>query len=811
MILQKILLNPFAGIKNRSIEFDKGLNVILGPNEAGKSTVFNALLSVLFTPAKLNKRSFDTDMKSFIPLGGDTAGVELEIIHNGKLFTLIKTWGETIEAVLKLEGGEILTGEDAIEEKLARMLPAGEGTFKSVLLTRQSGLSQTLTDLRDDYPETIQNMGDILRRSLLETDGVPLDKLRELIEERYNEKFSRWDRDEAYPENGRGIHNPYQKELGLISQAFYKKEQVKLDLEEALRYESELDGKNKQVHKAADEIEKFRIYVEKNKSIITDARESRGLTSELKLLNKELSECKKALKEWPVLESDLEKSKKELPDLSQNIKELIEEENTAKLLEKNKELRDKFERVKKLKAALDKKKEKMDSTPVLNEDELDKIIAANQDVEKINAGLMAGELALKFTAKKETSINVQQDFSNKKQQKLNKDQVIQLKASRRITMSHPDWEMEIESSSSGFKKIEESLNNANTKLKNLLDKKKVTSLTEAKKLHKVYADIKNDFQNAQKNIKTELDKDSFEKLELEIKKLGNIKCERPLVDVAKERVMGEVKKKELNENITQITRKIDDYVNAYETLDQLMEEELAGITGRKKQLEKKLNKLKPLPDNISDLDAFVEEFKKAEKDLEDNREYKNDLLREISGIISMMPESTAEELLVDLRDKETAFKLQLGRGEAINRIRELSEEMMDQMDSSTYEGLEKKLASYISLITEKRYKSVNVENGLPGDIIRDNGTVLTYNLLSDGTRDVVALALRLCMGEFFLGDAPGFLAMDDPLVDLDPVRREKAVEVLQKFASQRQLLFFTCHPEHAKMLGGNVIEIGARV
>ena len=67
------------------------------------------------------------------------------------------------------------------------------------------------------------------------------------------------------------------------------------------------------------------------------------------------------------------------------------------------------------------------------------------------------------------------------------------------------------------------------------------------------------------------------------------------------------------------------------------------------------------------------------------------------------------------------------------------------------------------------------------------------------------------MAEFFLGDAPGFLAMDDPLVDLDPVRREKAVEVLQKFASQRQLLFFTCHPEHAKMLGGNVIEIGARV
>jgi hypothetical protein len=123
--------------------------------------------------------------------------------------------------------------------------------------------------------------------------------------------------------------------------------------------------------------------------------------------------------------------------------------------------------------------------------------------------------------------------------------------------------------------------------------------------------------------------------------------------------------------------------------------------------------------------------------------------------------------------------------------------------------------------------------------------VLRYELLSAGTRDLFALALRLAMAELYLdqgsggggtpqgtavaedtappknappagepvlageparaeGAAPsgsgGFLVMDDPLVDLDPDRQEAAAAVLGRFASRRQLLLFTCHPAHAALL-----------
>ena len=70
------------------------------------------------------------------------------------------------------------------------------------------------------------------------------------------------------------------------------------------------------------------------------------------------------------------------------------------------------------------------------------------------------------------------------------------------------------------------------------------------------------------------------------------------------------------------------------------------------------------------------------------------------------------------------------------------------------------------------------------------------------------LALRLSMASYFLGDADGFLLLDDPLVDMDPGRQKAAAETLKAFAARRQLIVFTCHPRVADLLGGNLVNLG---
>ena len=47
MIVTRLRVHPFGFFSDREIGFAPGLNVVLGPNEAGKSTIFSAIRSSL--------------------------------------------------------------------------------------------------------------------------------------------------------------------------------------------------------------------------------------------------------------------------------------------------------------------------------------------------------------------------------------------------------------------------------------------------------------------------------------------------------------------------------------------------------------------------------------------------------------------------------------------------------------------------------------------------------------------------------------------------------------------------------------------
>ena len=57
MIINKINIIAFAGLKNKVIEFNEGINLIYGENEKGKSTIQNFIRVWLY--GMNNKRSKD--------------------------------------------------------------------------------------------------------------------------------------------------------------------------------------------------------------------------------------------------------------------------------------------------------------------------------------------------------------------------------------------------------------------------------------------------------------------------------------------------------------------------------------------------------------------------------------------------------------------------------------------------------------------------------------------------------------------------------------------------------------------------------
>ena len=77
---------------------------------------------------------------------------------------------------------------------------------------------------------------------------------------------------------------------------------------------------------------------------------------------------------------------------------------------------------------------------------------------------------------------------------------------------------------------------------------------------------------------------------------------------------------------------------------------------------------------------------------------------------------------------------------------------------------------------------------------------LDTTLLSQGTLGSLALATRLALPELYLIGMDGVFLLDDPFTDMDTSRRAAAVPASGAFSEKHQVLFFTCHPEHARDL-----------
>jgi exonuclease SbcC len=214
-----------------------------------------------------------------------------------------------------------------------------------------------------------------------------------------------------------------------------------------------------------------------------------------------------------------------------------------------------------------------------------------------------------------------------------------------------------------------------------------------------------------------------------------------------------------------------------------------------------------LPDGFDDYKSFYDYIDR----LNDNdRELQEEIsiLREQKIITeNQKPDQSSEELNVQLGESEQYFKRILLDGKAIAHIKERANDLLGKMDTKTYEGFQKKFVKYFIHMSGKSFGRVEMEQDLPEKLIKDDGSELTYNLLSFGTKDTFSLALRLTMAEYFLQDKSGFIILDDPLVDMDPDRQALAAEQIRKFAKNKQVIFLSCHPQTAKMLNGKCIEM----
>lgn len=161
----------FAGTTVRLDGLGDGLNLVTAPNEAGKSTVFEALQSLLFVPY----RSGGAEARSLRPYAGGAPEVAAEVELAGTSYRITKRWLQRPSArVAELPSGRILAQDDEAERWIADRI-AGDGPAE--LLWVRQGMLALEPEGRTPSEKAEQERLTRIRRDLLSSVARELDAI----------------------------------------------------------------------------------------------------------------------------------------------------------------------------------------------------------------------------------------------------------------------------------------------------------------------------------------------------------------------------------------------------------------------------------------------------------------------------------------------------------------------------------------------------------------------------------------------------------------------------------------------------------
>ncbi|WP_418222836.1 AAA family ATPase [Clostridium isatidis] len=179
MIIDKVNIIAFAGIKNKVIDFKEGINLIYGENEKGKSTIQNFIRVWLYgMNSKRSKDIKNNDRLRFMPVDGDTIRGELYLNHNNRRYVIIRTFGKTKkEDLSQIIDAE--TGEEILDipknDPGKYFLNVNSATFNKTLFISQLGVAIS----KDKEEEIIDKAANLLDS---EEENISVQKAFEKLE-----------------------------------------------------------------------------------------------------------------------------------------------------------------------------------------------------------------------------------------------------------------------------------------------------------------------------------------------------------------------------------------------------------------------------------------------------------------------------------------------------------------------------------------------------------------------------------------------------------------------------------------------------
>jgi len=797
MYIKQFASSQFAGLKNVSLDFNNGLNVIVGANEAGKSTIVNAIYSVLFANSTLKKsRSDDKEfLAQYMPHpSGDFIDGTVHFYIKDQEYLLHKKWGNKGSISLKKPDGSIITIENDIEGFMKTIFELGPRTYQNIVFARQSQLKEVLDKLRE--METIESVSSLLRKAVMNLDGVSIEQLRMNIDEELEDLLKRWDYDNGRPQDSK----IYKTGLGRVLSIYYHKEKVKQEMNRVFNIEQELHQISVELHNCENRNKIINMELKSLEPREEDIIKRIEIEPRVNALIKQSGDLKAISMKWPLFENDLKTQQEELNKLAKQKEQLINEENAYKSQREREALAKIVKTVDENNILIKGLNEKITNLPIVLEEEIIKLEALYNRITTAETAMKAGKLLAAINKKQEIDVWVTRDLDSEIELSEN-----EIDANGYLKIRFGELaEIEVKTGEFNFSQIKADYENAKETFNEQLNKLGVKDLQEAK-LNKSRMDAINRKIDSIKHITTAvLGEQSYEEIVEKLQQLEPTDSTRPIKIIleAKKDVDDTIQDKKVNIKVLQ--KDLEQWAYKYESKEKLLDN-IIDLGIKLKGFEEQLGQLHPLPEGF----VNAGQFRLHLKQLRDEQKRVGEQLREHwknhDAKERELPEDSYEELKVQHEIACKEFDKKLSRAEKLAKIKAAFAETLEEMDSNSIQPLVDSFSRYLSIITLGNYKLGSINEHFDIDMIRQDDVRMPINLLSSGTYDSVALSLRFAMLEHIFAGENGFAVLDDCLVDLDPDRRGEAIRIIREYANENQVIFTTCSSETAQLLGGNII------
>ncbi|WP_455058140.1 AAA family ATPase [Jutongia sp.] len=841
MKLKEVRCDQFAGLNRNdpasTIKFDDGLNLIVGDNEQGKSTMVDLIYYLLFKDVKLDTRSDKEFIARYFPQ--KTTGRAGDVIDGALVFEdeegeccIRKEW-EKKDGIcrLTLPDGTLIRDPDALKQYLRDTLPYQEGIYGEIVFASQKrqlncvksimeGLNRDKAT-KDKLQQTKETLLSVLNRAALETGGVALDELEKQLDQRLTQYNAHWDEQMELPEGGvkRGIHNKWKREVGLILQAYYEMEEVRGKLQKAEADEEACEEITDRIRSREKEKELRTAEKEEFSGVRTALKTRHILLEKLTDQTERIREMEKVLQEWPKLSGQIAQAQA-----------LKEQRNQAVLLRQYEQA----DRIRINREATAGRLQQM--MPVTQED-----IDTYRKAQRRKAGLegkMSGlSLVARIQMEKDTAVHVSQLASG--EELVADGNEFQINAAVEIEI--PDvMKMQLLPQDVDVDVLREEIKACDVVMKRITDQYKTDSCDKLEEMKMAYQQCQFELERLDAQWDQILDGADWESL----KTAGEAARQKYSLETAGEETAHEYSPEtvaytdsleteeqfphspldldEIDDSIRTLCgtgvsleeylggrkAKQSDYEAKYHSIEELKKQK-ETLEQERGQTQKEADETDQIPDKyrrIPDPDRYLtelnEEIKELEEDIRQSNARKNELSRS-------MDEVAAEEYAELLEEKAQTYERTRKAYQHWKHISEVFQELKEKSGDNPVQDIEDHFRKYLSEISQDALDA-SMDERMEVDLA--NGTRrLTYDTLSDGTKDTIALAFRLAMLEHLFPEGNGLAVFDDSFTDMDPGRVRQACRLVQKFAERNQVIFTTCDNKYEEIFENgpvNVVHIG---